>query len=31
MLQVDIMSKENKAVGKIELPNDIFGVGEKKR
>ncbi|MCK5138587.1 MAG: 50S ribosomal protein L4 [Thermodesulfovibrionia bacterium] len=30
MFQVDIISMENKPVGKVELPNDIFGVAVKK-
>ncbi len=30
MLQVDILNKENKPVGKVDLPSDIFGVEVKK-
>ncbi len=30
MLQVDILNKENKSVGKVDLPVDIFGVEVKK-
>jgi large subunit ribosomal protein L4 len=30
MFQVDIISMKNKPVGKVELPNDIFGVSVKK-